>query len=422
MATILVSKTGMVLNQPGIKKNTSSNGEIGETHGVMRHLVDVGHRVVYFGYIKGELPKGVEFVQADAEDVGYGSSLASQKKMIARNAKRVAAVNADVFLDMIGPTSSFMAKADGRTPLQMTMKYVSPILGAIGTVGLDRIVVKTDIRCKPCESQMNDTWPSLRPVAIMSQESSIKKQRIDGWKYMAHEVRCDADGWWIDAGWSRPPIKPNPDWDMTMLMHAHIQDGYTNPRRAAAFANLLGDRAELKALSRLKVRVVGLGWEHFLLKDGSSAPSVFPDIFLPPVPTSEIFTELANSKSCPMITPKEENWHFSAKMLMSAWCGCAPILYGRGAPFTYDPAGTILSLTSNLRASDPGDLVRVVEILKANPNIRHNYAKHVIKTARPKYKKLDCCIRDVVAGRANVNDDKWLKAYGGLRLLEKGSK
>ena len=234
MATILVSKTGMVLNQPGLKKNTSSNGEIGETHGVMNHLVKAGHRVVYYGFAKGDLPKGVEFVPADPEDVGFGTSLDKQMKMITRNARNVAKVKADVFLDMIGPTTGFLAKPDGRTPLHMTMRYVSPVLGAVGMLKLPRVVIKTDIRCYPNEHQMNDKWPTLRPVAIMSQETRVKKQRVNSWKYEVHETRCDADGWWIDAGWPKPAAVGNPEWDMTLLMHAHIQDGYTNPKRAAA--------------------------------------------------------------------------------------------------------------------------------------------------------------------------------------------
>lgn len=416
MKTIIVTKTGMVLNTPLIIKQSSSGGEIGETLGLLKHLVSLGYQVIYFGKVKGELPTDVihiipEFIGKDGWESKQELMMMSKK-----NVEQLKQYKPDLFIDMVGMHSR-LYPAIGSNLLIMTVRYLSTILGAIGELDIPTICIETDVRGYPKNDEMNNIYPLLKPCALFSQRNIEFSRIIYGVRYRIKEIRCDAHSWWRNAGWDRPEYIyfKNREWNGTLLMHAHIQTGYKIKERHFAFHNVLGDIAELKELENRKFRVIGNGWEHFILSNGMPAINMFPNMFQPAVPVCEIFNELANSKCCPMITPIKRNWPISAKASMAAWSGCMPIFYGRDEiDFAYDPHEEYLSLGSKYRIEKPGDLIRVLDSHLNELEITRERGR-LSNLFTPKFEPVTSCI-DAILNGVDTSSENWWNLYGGYRL------
>lgn len=419
MKSVVVSKTGMVLNTPSVVKQTSKGGEIGETIGLLRHLVKTGHRTVYFGRVRGELPEGVEHVEADPCGYDENISIDDSFRVMRYNAALLREVDPGVFVDMVG-MSCRMHPAPGLLMMRMTINYLMPILGGVGEIGLPTIAVMTDVRGYVKVQEMNDLYPSLRPIAVFSQRDAEYSRVVYGRQYRVREIACDAHSWWMDAGWERPAWQPFDarDLDGMLLMHAHIDTGYRERKRQTAFANLLGDATDLEELTRRKFVVIGDGWESFALSDGSSATDAYPSLFKPSVNVRDIFDTLASSRCAPMIVPIARGWPLSAKASMAAWSGCIPVFYGRDAcDYCYDPDGRVIALNARLRASSPKELRDVLDHVAAMSDVKARDVCAAL-TARltPTYARVAECVDRVLRGD-RIEQGDWWERFGGYRAV-----
>ena len=426
MKSVVVSKTGMVLNTPSVAKQSSKGGEIGETIGLLRHLVKTGHRTVYFGKVRGELPEGVEYVEADPCGYDENISIDDSFRVMRYNAALLREVDPGVFVDMVG-MSCRMHPAPGLLMMCMTVNYLMPILGGVGEIGLPTIAVLTDVRGRVKTQEMNDLYPSLRPIAVFSQRDAEYSRVVYGRQYRVREIACDAHSWWMDAGWERPewiPFASRP-LDGILLMHAHIGTGYTGHKacktrkRQAAFANLLGDKYDLEALSKRKFVVIGDGWEKFKMSDGTPAIDAFPTLFAAPVATRDIFSTLASARCAPMIVPIERSWPLSAKASMAVASGCIPVFYGRSdCDYCYDPRGRVMPLDSAWRANCPSELRRVLS--RATDNTTDAEARAVcnelLMHLAPTYSRVTECIDRTLHGD-RIEQGDWWERFGGYRAV-----
>ena len=159
MKTIIVMKTGMVLNTTSVIKQSSGGGEIGETIGLLRHLVGLNFRVIYFGKVKGDLPFGVIHVEPKYTGKEGWESKSELMEMAKKNAEFLKPYKPDLLIDMVGMYSR-LYPALGGTRLIWTVRYLSTALGAVGELGIPTICIETDVRGYPKCDEMNNIYPS----------------------------------------------------------------------------------------------------------------------------------------------------------------------------------------------------------------------------------------------------------------------
>jgi len=298
----------------------SSFGEGGETEGVIRHLVERGHNVVYFGRHDGELPcpaiqpylKGIDDLVSEREQqAAWGHDIAALEPY-APFAGMVNVLGACSPRNFAGETIVYA----------WAIRYCGPALNLLRHFNLRRVVINNDPRSYPHEMEMGHS-PNLIPVALLGQYDSDRLRVVAGTRYRVKEVHAFAESWVYNH------VRENTDEQPVVFMaHAHLKDGIRVPERFDA----IWDIAQWT-----DIPVYGAGWEG--IRDDA--------VLL----RQHVVTDMINTATCcPVIAHVPGFYTGKPYVLMSQ--GCIPILWGASrqdgssSPFTADPKGLLLPLNS----------------------------------------------------------------------------
>jgi hypothetical protein len=414
---IVVSKTGMPACTLPFRGAT---GETGETEGLLRHLVAVGHDVTFLGMWIGDPVPGVKTINIESEVLDELATFDEQEKVCRKYADDVGV--ADAFIDMCGSGAGRSWICDGPYPpardwYLRTMQAIC----AIGMLGCPRIACSTDIRCYPHELDWREpdratcapVFPSLKPVAVLSQKTHERKvfaihtrgqtwrrrevyAGIENWDALAWDADRDQQDWqYLEA------TNPENRVGVCIIAHAHIKTGFGKRQRDDVFKRLLSNPA---ANGLMKVRVYGEGWEHFSGYHKKLMPGK--------IKMAECAKKLRSSVCGVLVPPEDSDW-VTSKIGMYVRQGCAPIFYGRGEEFTYDKGERYVPLDSPFRACTADDLHRIYSKTLTLGAYR-DYMRDLVEKVKPNFKRLDACL-DAIASKEDTNSDKWWRRYGGHR-------
>lgn len=377
---LLINKGGMVFRTRAANTGGSATGEVGETEGLIRHLVARGHDLVYFGRCVGELPCPIVQSCCPA-DLSEWSTSAYQKECFAEDIKNLEPYGPFAGLIQVcgySPTFSHIDNPRGAIVQASGVRYSAPTLNVIQHFKLKRICVNNDPRTYPKDQEMSYGWDYCRPAALLDQCGGDTLQTVGGRKYIRRSVYAGCESWaYLDR-------LPNTHGECTVVAHAHIKDGCKQAARDASWVNVL---------QGTPYKVYGKGWEHFSLYDDQR--------FMGPVNPSKVPGILSNSIASPCVA--QENFYTGKPYVLWA-SGCVPILYGDGKdPYTWDPKEIFLPLNHPWRINRPGDLDRAIS------SIGPAHYEFWERALQPRWQVIDALVDDLLAGK-ELN-------YGGyLRL------
>ena len=337
--TILINKSGCVFRTRDSNKGASKTGEVGETEGVIRHLVERGHKVVYFGAIRGDLPCTVveSHIPPDLNELSPG---AYQRELWAKD---VAALEPHGpfthMLQMAGfsPTWSTIDNPNFASIYSAGIRYSGPALHVLHHFGLQRIMINCDPRTYPKDQEMSLTWPEVRPRLVLDQCDSEVVTKVGGKKYRRITRYAGCESWaYLNKFANTGEV------DCAVVAHAHIKDGCRQQGRDQSWRNVLLGTNHM---------VYGKGWEHY--------SNYNPDLMPGPIRPNEVQRLLSRVKCSPCVA--QENF-YTGKPYVLWSCGCVPLLYGDGQdPYTWDPKEIFLPLNHPWRINKPGDLDRLIK-------------------------------------------------------------
>lgn len=400
---LLVSKVGSVFHARDLGSN--AKGEQGETEGLMRHLIEQGHEVIYFGRARGlERIHGVTYIESTRIGPGMylGQTYTYEDQCRAADIdeeqlRAIGAHEADAWIQVFGYSApSLMNNKTLATPQNAAILYIAPILMAQHRLRIPCIGVNNDPRTYLKSQEAANQWPDLLPIALLDQ-SEHEKQRIIGGVDVIQRARyakCESWGYLESVENRRETL-------CTIVAHAHISDGCRKRARDDSWRNvLLGAFEELP-----EMRVYGKGWNHFSMYDE------YPDRFPGCIEGGAVAETLAACEFSPCVAA--DHGFYTGKPYVLVASGVVPLMYGDGTdPFTWDPLSQLVPFDHPTRVVNPGDLARVVRTLDYDEQL--TWFKSILK---PDFSVLDTCLDELQQGRLTQDPDGWWNDYGGYRLL-----
>jgi hypothetical protein len=458
--TILVAKTGGLVYFEDALGHQSPTGEQGATAGLVRWLARpeqlARYRTVYLGQWMGTLPEGIVGIQPnvyrfDAPDHQNGTpgiSPNEQRERLMRLVDQVSPYEPLAFLNVVGysPSWCMLWNPRGSKAMTTSLRYVSPQLTVAGELRLPRVVFNADLRCYPRESEMSCMYPSLRPVAVMSQFERTweRPRRVLDRTYRIREVPCGMENWHTEGRRlaseapggdlsaededSRYAYGVSRDVDLCVMSHAHVSDGFggfserIGEGRAAAWDRLLRQPTDVRRelVERWTSVVYGEGWRPECVGSLYDA-----DLMLGPVSPAHVVPELLRSRVGLVVTPWDRDPYVTSKVRYHAWAGCVPVMYGRTdgggwVPHAGDGVGRYVPLHVGVpfRAYDATDLRACLEYW-CDPSGRHeaeraDYARALEVLTRPSFTRAAECVDRLAAGEA-IDTEGWWADFGGYR-------
>lgn len=380
---ILISKIGCIFRAGGLQPK----GEIGETEGLIRHLIDKGHEVTFFGPMIGDIA-GLKHVPAMLDDLTSDSDPDYQRECWRDDERRM--TDQDMFIQVAGlsSTMSYIDNPHGNIVLSSGVRYVAPILNMTRHLGLPRIIVNNDPRTYPKDQEMAYD-KSLIPRALLDQCDMVTTQVVGGIKFNRRSVYASCEAWGYTpicrfiAGDHLAVKYSDRENLVAVLAHAHMTKGARQRQREHAW-NVI--------LSGQDWPVYGDGWDGWNINWKGV--------------TKDPFGVLENSKFCPAVGLRD---FFTGKVYVSASCGCVPLLYGDGTdPHTWDRKGIYLPLDSEWRITESRS---VDDILGDNPeDVYYTMLKYWIDRLNPpiaKDTRWDVLDEMIDAGNASIMRGEW---------------
>jgi len=418
--TIIVTKMGSICYTAEYTKNHRNKkkavkGEQGTTEAVVHHLLSLDLNVIYFGQWRGDLPSGLIYVPSNIVGHKDTTTAEQQKTNFLMDIWAMDAVLAELggakpvaFVAIAGYASN-IATVDNEwciTCQACAVRYTGPSINIMKHYNLPRITICNDTRNYPNEGEVaSEGWEMLRSVALLSQRERYWIKPLQYERWFVDEKYAAAEHWRLfDERAGSTTTKKTVDCQI--VGHAHMKDGKKLKGYDEAWQSILAGRLPER------LRVYGLGWEHFSMYDAGSDENIFPGI----ADMKEVF---ARSK-CTIITMTGgELYTNKARFALSQ--NCLPLFYGRGEDYTMDPLGKYVDLDSGWRITDPGDLKKKVDLICKNELARQRMIDKLWDLTSPDYSMLDECIHDLVCG-APFDMDWWREKYGGYYKTRRSDK
>ena len=296
---ILITKYGMKFYSRD--KLTNKGGEQGETEGLLRHLVECGHDVTYFGRWEGEVP-GVRFVAATLGDLDHESSAAQQQACWDADLKLLAGnYDAAIQVNGLAPTFSWIDNPRGARLQAFAVRYCGPWLNALQRLHLPRLCINNDPRSYPRDQEMSYGWEWCRPAALLDQCDARVKQVVGGKEYLRVSTygACESFGYL--------PVRENRrEKDIVIVAHSHFNDS-------------LGTKGDWSLLDELFAKfpdllVYGAGWESWAEK----YPGRFPGAVSP----AKVL-DLVNEAKCSYVVDHHPGFKTGKPYVLTSQ-GCVP--------------------------------------------------------------------------------------------------
>lgn len=417
MATIVVSKTGGVLMTRSLK-NRNPRGEQVGTEDMINHLVEVGHKVLFFGPVEGELPCPI--VRPNTEGIFAMMSSGEQVERFDLDENMLRAALSShctpspigervLWLESAGKPASmnFIRNPRSITVQMSAMRYSAPIMAMIVRLKADRVTFCTDQRAYPRDGEMTDGWPELRPKALLDMCTHNYDTRIAWQDYERRSVQC-----W-GASWGRLEQKclvadADRDLDLVGISHCHVTSGFRKKLRRKAWHTLLGKHGELFSALREQAAITpyvmyGEGWSEM---PELGYPKAFPGVI---DAGDQVNFVLDRAKTTPVISP--ENFQYlTSKPWLSVARGCLPVL-ATDCPHAWDPEGQVVPLTHPCRGYDWECTLRLIRS-KAREEIVADLRERL---GGPRWHVLDAMVDDWEGGLCENDKDLWYERYGGYR-------
>ncbi len=403
MKHLLITKTGGPFFTRAEAARASSSGEQGESEAIINHLLKrKDFQLVYYGIWRGDLPEGLIHIDPDVSGL---DELCTEKKQEQRWTNDIQALrdisnfNPFAYINIAGyaPTMCTVGNPKGIQCQASGIRYVAPVLNACRVFGMPRIVINNDPRTYPREQEMTLCWPECVPAALLDQVEQDVETVIGGRKYLRRSVWARAESWC-----THPTILEDKSVDVTCIAHAHIKDGCKQRNRNESWKTLLAPAEDIEKLFLDGFRIYGKGWERYDWYD--------QELMMGVITPAMVMEKLAAATCCPCVACAPG--FYTGKPYVLVAQNCIPILYGDGVdPYTWDPFERFLSFNSKYRASKPGDLLRIVELLK-DPQIYYEQLTTWVELCKPHWELLDDCVSELLDG-ADVTSPSWRERFGG---------
>lgn len=386
MKTILICKGGSVWRP---RASSNARGEMGETEGIIRHLMEKygdDCRFVYYGAYQGEPP--CEAIYPNLVGLDELSSHKDQVVNFETDADRL-----ERFLPIVGfinvagyaPTSSFVNNPMSAQVQAAAVRYTAPMLMALKTFGIPRIVVNTDPRTYPRDQEM--TWDSdwIRPRALLDQWEDVRtwNKTVGGQRYTVKALPAMVQSWahqlWNTNLNDGPPA---------IVQHAHVATGIKNGEQNA-WQDILFDPPH-------DLCVYGEGWEKskwYELKNVRFMGKVKADKVL----------EIFRSVRCSPVVSHTPGFLTGKPYVMYSQ-GCIPLLHR-----DYDRHGRIFPVEHPLRIKDSWMYKNTFNVLKRSDLTYGELMAEVQEYLQPDWAVLDALVEDLLQGK-DLEDGR----YGGF--------
>jgi hypothetical protein len=397
---IIVTKLGAVLRTTD--SGSAPRGERGETEGLIKHLVDEGHDVLYFGRVEGRLPPEVRVVVPHTDGLDPYSPAQLQYDMWQLDAEAVASqgfCDVSCYIQVAGSTASFMIDSPTYcTPRQIDVARTGPAKALAHRWKIPIIMVNNDPRTYPREVEMGTCWPEIAPVALLDNWANAKKRTIGGTQFEQRSVHAWSESWGVF-----PAIEKTTRSTFAVICaQAHLATGVREEGRRQGWETCLSG-----ALPDCEdFQVYGDGWDS--LWKVHDRLVLYGDKFHPPVGGIEAMQLYAGARFSPCVG-YEQNRSGKAYMIVAA--GCVPRLYGDGQdPHTWDRDGLVVPLDHPSRITSSQwhvDPINETEWQTWRDEMRYRLV--------PRWDVLDACLADLDMGLLTSDRDLWHERYGGYQ-------
>lgn len=398
---ILVSKIGGIMYTREALRHVNSSGEMGETEGMIRWLVESGHTVAYFGVVKGTLPTGVLHIEPNLKGLNEFSDKSEIIHQLSPAISAVRRTRPEAYVCMAGYAGTMCAPWNPkRTTVQACgVRYALPQCLIMRHLGIQPIFINCDPRTYPVNQEMTLMWPECKPLALLSQRTRSWDRIVGGMPVRCREVYAAPEHWCY-----RPAVEvesPNSN-DVAIIAHAHMADGIRNAKqRQAVWPNVL----DMNTCRERGWTVFGKGWEHYEHYDAEVMPGA--------INPTQVDAWLASSK-CGPITSILHGF-YTGKMRTYLMQRCLPLLYGRDALCMYDSDCLYVPRTSNLRFESPAELAHLVDYWCAHDDERECVIDELLVKTAPEWCTLRDCLFDVDQGLPVREPETFFASYGGYR-------
>jgi hypothetical protein len=413
MSVVILSKSGQSLTTRASGRKNPRGEQFG-TEDLVRHLVEVGHQVVYFGLVDEGLATQY-VVRPDTKGIDSFMTNREQQERFNADAERLRAalhsagwdgVKPPLWIEVCGmPAScSFVNNPRGISPQMSSMRYTAPMLGCMLLMKSPRISVVADVRSYPRDAEMSDGWPQLRPAALLDNYVDGPREvstQIAFLPYLRRSVNSRSYSW-AYLEWREPSLDPK--WLVGGVSHCHIATGFRKRRRAEAWDTILGPHGELFSyLTPGRCVMRGEGWEEWWGARGFGR-SVFPG----PTDWCGVQETLLSSVISPVVAPDD---HFvTNKPYIIAAHGCIPVL-ASGCPHEWDPGQDVVT-SDTLRCKNWRDAAWWAE---QEVTDRAEYLESLRCTMVQDFSIMDSLIEDYERDLLSRDKQEWWNRYGGYR-------
>lgn len=381
MARVVVARTGSAWSLEGA---TSNYGEQGDTTGVAKMLMRMGHDVLCTGKIRGEL-QGATVVNWDFPPCTAYSDPDHVASCYEQVLRPIEAWKPDVWIDVVGPcpSVSWVGNPRGTITQDFAVRYVGPSLWVQHKLCIPRICCINDPRSYPRDHEIH-FWPQVTPVAVLSQERRSFPRVMCGEKFMVHAVYAGLETYCLI---DREPVFDGYRDEPVIIAHSHLHDSRVNKSRKEVWDYLLRDG--------WPYAIYGRGWEGH-----------------EPCKPHEVHEILQRSTCGPMI-PVTHGF-VTAKFAQYAWNGAVPLPYGtsKDTMLCYDVDEFRFPMDCELRHQGGEELWERINRAKLDADWRRDWCERIYASSQADGTLLDECVNHF----ANGGDIDY-STYGGYERI-----
>ena len=381
--TIMVTRTGSpcYVNNKGSKPR----GDL-DTDPLIRYLAlrdDIN--VVYFGVIRNakDLPENVSVINVPVQHIDYLLTGRDIEKIWADSLHELREMNPVGCIEMFGatPSWSWVDNPNGAMTQDFAVKYSLPPLWAMHKLDIPRYGVVTDPKCYKRDLEMVSCWKNIVPRAVLSQEDTVIKRKMNGYPVEIEAVYAACE-FWLTTGFDQ---------------YSHRGEGHVVCANTHHKAYKGREELWWEILMRCPeaTKLCGQGWDKISVPNHVTNCGIMPDL--------EATLAFIRSGEEGVCIPQKPGFN-TTKPRLYALQNTVPRLFGNGKhEWTYDRDERILPLNHPARfdSGQPYDHDEVIQM--------------ILDKTTPDFSKLDRLIDSILDGRDHTTAE-WRQEFGGYYI------